>query len=466
MVKYEITAKNELNGMVLTVRFPESDLDKKALYTLQDDMPDFLIPFRYLSRDGEIECTYQLGKNLGINLFRLRRQPREYADFWSMVLQPLLECGDWFLKPYSFVMDTEYMYMDKKGSVLKYIYVPTKSDYGTPEELDALMRKISQENSVTDPKIENTVLKALMAGVQPNAFLEIVYAEAKKAETQVETAKTGNMVFMPKEEVVKPIVEKPETHKAEEQNVNAALLPKSGISEIADIAVSIESDNADKKKHKTGLFGSKKKEDKLSKKELKAQKKTGKEKKKGKEILGGAVIDIEAPIQFGKQSPFAIEDSAPSAAIKPEENINQEDPIAVKTPIAQVVNERAFEDESTQLSEEMNMEAGLRYCGNSTDLPLMIAVDIKPGGIFTIGRHDISGKQHTDFEFQQNTKNISRMHASIRKDEDGKYSISDLSSSAGTFVNGQRLSANVQHGLRQGDRISFGSGGADYIWEE
>ena len=42
----------------------------------------------------------------------------------------------------------------------------------------------------------------------------------------------------------------------------------------------------------------------------------------------------------------------------------------------------------------------------------------------------------------------------------------DLASSAGTFVDGERLIPNVPRPLASGNRISFGTGGADYIWNE
>ena len=49
---------------------------------------------------------------------------------------------------------------------------------------------------------------------------------------------------------------------------------------------------------------------------------------------------------------------------------------------------------------------------------------------------------------------ISREHCCIRRKEDGKYSIKDLGSTNGTFLNGDRLKAESE--LRDGDRIRLG----------
>lgn len=105
--------------------------------------------------------------------------------------------------------------------------------------------------------------------------------------------------------------------------------------------------------------------------------------------------------------------------------------------------------------------------GRSSALPQVISVELPLGGRFTIGRFDVSvGRRQSDFEFDQRTKAVSRHHAVLERQMDGGWQISDCGSKAGTFVDGQKLQANVPCRIRSGTRISFGSAGADYIWEE
>jgi diguanylate cyclase (GGDEF)-like protein len=52
---------------------------------------------------------------------------------------------------------------------------------------------------------------------------------------------------------------------------------------------------------------------------------------------------------------------------------------------------------------------------------------------------------------------ISRNHAYVRADTKNDAWLTDLGSTNGTFVNGQRLSANGPHLLKDGDRIQLGS---------
>ena len=79
-MKYNIESKQDGFGLSLTVQFPEADLDKKALYTIQADQPDFLVPFRYRSVNGQVECAYQLGSR-SLLKFHFPRQWFETTAF-------------------------------------------------------------------------------------------------------------------------------------------------------------------------------------------------------------------------------------------------------------------------------------------------------------------------------------------------------------------------------------------------
>ena len=100
-------------------------------------------------------------------------------------------------------------------------------------------------------------------------------------------------------------------------------------------------------------------------------------------------------------------------------------------------------------------------------LPVVIPVDIPRGEIFTIGRFDVSvGRKQSDFEFDKKTKAVSRRHAMIERKMDGSYVILDCGSKAGTYVNGEQLLPKTPYRIECGTRISFGTAGANYIWEE
>lgn len=428
---YEIQNKNDLSGAMLIVRFPKEQLDHKALYTIQSEWPDFLIPFRYRSIDGQIECVYQLGNRSKLQYRYGSRDPEEYIKFWNQIINPLLECGDWFLKPFSFVLEPQYLYVDKDNKTVSYLYIPSVQDCVDASALQELASELSRQNSVTDPKMENKVLRAIMQGFQPREFLQMLReSQPKVLPTTVKLEKAekeAEVLYKPEVQQVPPPMPQPSQ-------------PQRQASDMDDIVIDLnyaKSDTGAKK----GWFGGKKDNPSEKKKEKKKEKKTGffggKKGKKEKEIVLGAAAERAPEIPPQKQS-FA----------------------------APVWQQDVEEDEETTLEEEYVGCGHLRLVGD-TSLPREIAVNIEPGQSFTIGRFDVSvGHKQSDFEFDKRTKAVSRHHAAIERERDGSYIVVDLSSSAGTFVDGRRLTPNVPCQLQQGSRIAFGTSGADYIWEE
>ena len=424
---YPIEQKNDLSGAMLVIRFPEEELDRKALSTIQADPPAFLVPFRYRSVDGMAECTYELGSRSKLQYRFGRHTPEEYMAFWTGILQPLLECADWFLKPMSFVLDTRYLYADRDGTV-SYLYVPSLEDCQDFGALREMAAELSRQNSVSDPALENQVLKSIMQDFQPKAFLQMLRQARPAAPVPREPQSQPEPVHA-------PAVQSPPPVPAEDPLRMPPVEPPAGLD---DIVIHLDGgDGAAKekkpKKEKKHLFGGKKE---------KPEKKGGLfgKKEPPREIfLGAAAQDFqEAP---------------PAPPVRPMEHASVWIPATEESGV-------------TQLLDESGAGACLRLMGDPA-LPREIPVDIQPGQVFSIGRFDVSvGHRQSDFEFDKKTKAVSRRHAVIERQEDGSYALVDLSSSAGTFVDGQRLTANVPRVLHRGARVAFGTAGADYVWEE
>lgn len=430
---YEIESKVDVSGAMLVVRFPETDLDVKALYTIQVDRPPFLVPFRYRSVDGQVECTYTLGDLSKLQYRFGIRQPEEYIDFWGKLLQPLLDCGDWFLKPLSFVLDPLQLYTDREGKNIYYLYVPSKQDCVSLEEMRRMVSELSQKNSVTDTDLENRTLRAIMQDFQPKAFLQMLREHKPKMTAAPPTVSTPPVQQMP----VTPAPAMPEVPKR--QPVEREPQPASIRSAEDDIIIDLSGGAKETKRaEKKRLFGNKEEKKKAEKPAKKSGLFGGKKDKKSKEIILGAAAE-----EFHQAPP----------------------PKRMPVSTAPVWIPPAAESEVTQLDERISSVC-LRLVGDPS-LPREIPVDLVPGAAFTIGRFDVSvGRKQSDFEFDKKTKAVSRHHAVIERRNDGSYTIMDLSSAAGTFVDGMRMTPNVPQRLERGSRIAFGTGGADYVWEE
>ncbi len=71
-------------------------------------------------------------------------------------------------------------------------------------------------------------------------------------------------------------------------------------------------------------------------------------------------------------------------------------------------------------------------------------------GLNTIGR---SGENSVQF----NEVSVSRRHATLLIEDEGRAKLTDLGSTNGTFLNGQRIGSHKIQLLRDDDRIQFGS---------
>lgn len=433
-MKYQIESKSDLSGVMLVVHFPEKDLDTKALYTIQADRPDFLVPFRFRCVDGEAECTYQLGGRNKLLYRCVSRDPRELTGFWERVLQPLLDCGDWFLKPFSFVLDVQYLYIDQEGKTVSYLYIPSKQDCADSDSLRELAAELAQKNPSTDAGLEVKVLRAIMQDFQPSAFLQMLRETQPAALAKTLAPEVHAPTTLPvKAEPIQPALEKQASHTSETSEAQKIpQAPKeSKLSDDGDIHIDLPgSEKSPKpKKEKKSIFGHK--EEKKKKKEGGL---FGKKKGLPKEIILGAAAESPTPVSA---VPFAAVDS-----------IMEEDNVTV------------LQDPDTPTG------CHFRLVGEP-GLPREIPVVLDDGGIFTIGRFDVTvGRKQSDFEFAGKTKAVSRHHAAIERTEDGGYAVVDLGSAAGTYVDGERLTPNVACRLSPGCRIAFGTAGADYVWEE
>lgn len=435
---YDIQMKNDIStGAVLVVRIPEEDIDKKALYTIQSDQPEFLVPFYVRNIDGYAECTYQLGMRSELR-HRFGSHPaKEYIRLWTRILQPLLDCEDWYLKPSSFVLDANYLYVDRTGAVISYIYIPSREKCVDDSALKEMVNELSNKNSTDDQRLENQVWRTLTQDFQLRNFLQML------SETQSAAGSPQKREAAPYHHAESQDTP-PQQSGAHQAPSPAAVLPsatpdpQAGTGDIV-IAISEQEQSQSKKR---GWFG--------SKKEKKAE--ADKEKKEKKGLFGGKSKKNEEEIVLGAA------EAAPQYT----------PPRQSYTPAPPPPHESAPEDdgETQILTECDSSNPYLRLVGDSS-LPRTIPVLIQPGQGFTIGRFDVSvGQKQSDFEFEKRTKAVSRHHAVIERSATGEYLLKDLVSSAGTFLNGNRLTPNMSFPITRNDRISFGTCGADYVWEE
>ena len=468
-MSYDIQSKSDLlTGVSLIIKIPESEVDRKALYTIQADQPDFILPFRSRYVDGQVEFVYQVGTYSKLQYFVGERLPKEYAELWSGIFNPLIDCGDWFMDPYAFVLNAEYLYYDKNTKSISYVYIPSTQGCSGYTALKEMAAEVTRLISVADTDLENKVLRAIMKDFKPTDFLQMLKqhmsanAHAAAFWPSPVQMRDTNLLKPSADLKASPIAQsQPESveYSAKTPSVISTALqglrphtsePKQNegktdqrLPDISgDIIINIPENGKSMRKSKEKFKNNNPK---------KGMPKTGKKEKELKES--------KSKSSFLSVIKEAIQEISPEAPPVPQLEGNQVSNAAqVFAPPTDTIN-------ITQCTLTEDSGAKLRFVGTALLTPI-IDVGLAEGEIFTIGRFDAAiGRQQSSFEFEKKTKAVSRRHAVIERHEDG-YKIIDLSSSAGTFLNGNKLPPNTPCELAQGSRVSFGNAGADYVWEE
>jgi len=431
-MNYDIQIKSDfMTGAYLVTRILEKDLDKNALHTIQTDCPDFILPFHYKNTNGQIELTYKIGARSKLQYFSGECSPKEYTQLWQSLLKPLLECGDWFMNPCSFVLDTDYLYYDKTKKTVSYLYIPSLGGCSGYDAFNAMAFEISKMMTVSDASLENKVLRSILENFNPIDFLKMLKDHVSESAEASEIA------------AVEAICERQSIREEENESDNSDSKEEADSSLLSepdapeDIVIDIQSNMRAEQRRKERESGG-------------YRMFSGKSKRKSSPRQTMPKAAVTQPEKAPRSIPQKA-DSVPKITAPLPNNVTP------MMPMAEIID-------ITQNTSIMLGGPGLRYVGRA-HLPQAIQIMIAEGEIFTIGRFDATiGKKQSSFEFDKKTRAVSRRHAVIERDVEG-YKIIDLSSSAGTYVNDKKLPPNTPFGLETGCRVSFGNSGADYVWE-
>lgn len=459
-MNYAIECKDDLlTGATLIVKIPENEIDKKALFTIQTDMPPFMIPFHHYCSDGEALFVYNIGMFCKLQYMTGNRAAKEYAQLWISVLNPLLECTDWFMQPNAFLLDAEYLYYDKDKNSCCFIYIPSIRNISEHTQLKELAADVSKFISVDDVVLENKVLRAIMKNFDPDDLLKTLRTTMTQNEKENISEKSQRKADMADEsgyydEIESALSDKVLTDieytEPEREDDNRTKDSESLSYSSDEIVIEFPENRGYSKKDRGQAKEKKQKEKKES------RNKVG--------VLGGLFDRIR---NFGEHSDHTMQAGhsfADNSIQDIYEKKHHEPSHFFPNSDMQMMREDIQMQWETETQSLHTSGVRLRSIGRA-EFPLFIEVDIEDGEIFSIGKFDAAiGRPQSSFEFGKKTKGVSRRHCIIKRVAD-EYILIDLNSSAGTFVNNERLPPNTACKLINGCRISLGNSGADYVWE-
>ncbi len=442
----------------------KSDLDLIAVKVLRRDCPDFLFPLKMMEIDGKTEIRYELTEGVRFSYMPTQMKKREFIELLTNLIQPFKACSDWFLDYHNFVLDENYILVGKNEQSVRYIYVPTKSQTNSDQEIMSFFAGLILKMDIKDA--QSYTVDLLRVIKSPNANLMTILEHLQKDQTEKKVIPAAPV--KPAEDPIKKIAsfvqDIPEKMAEKKEKVDPVKVEKPAPAREQGVRPGLSSStfgkNDEENRLINNLFGDdepdkkKDKKKKESKKEKQPKEKAPKEKGaglfgflKGKKKDEEPEEDLLAGLKKA-EAPREVQ-STPKWEPAPE---RREAPVQAYRPYIQ---EEDGEDSTAiagdgEIEDNSVIRLRLEDCAGCT-CPKFVEIDLRRGHA-TIGRMDKNGEPCSDYNFDASVSFVSRRHFRIEP-SGNEWQIIDIGSSNGTIVSGENLTPNIPHILRRNDTI-------------
>lgn len=499
--KNRITAEHSLEANYLKLCCtPQEQLDEIAIKVIKNDTPDFLMPIHVLKVNGAVEFRYTMGNQTALKYKDLVLNKVQFLQLFRSLLYPFIEGNDWMLDYHCYCIDSNYVFIDKNGKDVLYMYIPADTCRNTDDEILEYFKEIVNRVTVEDDSA--FLLKLYQSFSRGNVTLKELYQMVDQ-ELQIGGTVQAASASIRQERVTEPVASKKMmTSTPVEKNTTSS--PASGTnvvqsgqtiqqqpqqkSESVSAAKSVlgifggKSETPVQEK-KSGLFGLGKKnaretdldvlnnvasipsvdtnaqdevinalfgtsDKKAKKKEKSAEKKKEKEKSGGlfgsKKKATSPMMTSQSQLQQPSVNAANVSSSVSEMqqliqAIVPNYEYTQVDTDGEVTQI-----EGVYAENSSQYLDSMN--------DGMSGIPERIELNFSKERI-TIGRQSSDVRQ-PDIVFSAEYKRVGRMHACIQREND-KYYVVDLGSANATVLNDEILVPNQPYLLKNNDVVGF-----------
>lgn len=118
-------------------------LDETAVNVIQQDCPEFLVPVKLVEINGVRKLRYRFSESM-IALKYLERElsKEEFITLYRNLIDPFMNCSDWFLDGHQFYPDLSRVYLNKRTWKIAYLYVPFMEIHVSDEEIFSFLRNV------------------------------------------------------------------------------------------------------------------------------------------------------------------------------------------------------------------------------------------------------------------------------------------------------------------------------------
>ncbi len=475
--QFTLQSTAEANYLYVT---PAEDAvyDLIAVRMLSEDAPEFLLPLQVSERNGAISLRYKLINGTALKYSTdTAMTKKQYVTLARDLLTPFMQCKDWLLDYHAICIDPAYILRDRHTDSFLFAYLPADSLYATDAEILEFIRATLAYIDITDDKdFQIRMMRYFRDGGYTLGDMYTLFCEEASRLPQRKTepaaaaaAEAMHTATAPKQNAAAAAESAPAAPEKESSKkglldllgINAAQKsePKTEAAPAAEssaaAAPSVSSgdsvmdalfgtDNAKSEKKDAGgifggLFGN-----------ASAQKPAKKESKKSADALS-AIFGGSGAQESRTKAAAKQEQSAPAA--KQTARKTETPPMAQFSPMG--AGETFIGDDRTMLDDDMGASSGgalilkeSMYDGCPSEISLAFA---KPFIVFGRQTKDTP----PDVVFPENCKGVSRQHLRISRLANGTLTVTDLGSSFGTLLDGQRLIPNTAYPLANGATLTL-----------
>lgn len=489
MKEENFSLQSSLEGNYLNIALPlAAEVDEIAVRVMEEDCPDFLIPFRIVTVNGSTNLRYKLINTIALAYSDRNLSKQQFVKLFMDLLTPFMKGKDWFLDYHNLCIDPRYVFINKMNNGVSLIYVPEDSYRYSDEEIKKFFKNLFTEITIADDPGFQVTMFRYFGNEDANLadLYQILLQEQKKTgmgQTAVPqyAAQTTAPSLTPGETAAQT--------KTVSQNSTFQTTPQNAgnMSQAATASAGKPTEQHAKSGGKFSLFGGKK--DNEPKKT--ADPVTAAAPAQNEDLFAGFgyMSDSDAAVNalFGDNSKKKKEKEkkegggfslfggkkkeqntipiAPAQATTARlQNTLAQQPVMQQAPVQQMATGgfsgggfqmmSAAMDESTEIAgEDYRGGACLELIESAVPGAIpRISLDFA-GSFITIGRTS-SDETQPDVAFSKDFSRIGRKHARIERSGSG-YCIIDLGSANHTLVNNQVLIPNQPYPLPDGGEVTF-----------
>ena len=450
------SVQSSLEANFLNIKLDDPiNIDEIAMKTINNDCPDFLIPFQLLEVNGSTQLRYKLINTIALEFIDTTYTKKDFIKLFMNLLNPLIKGNEWFLDYHCFCINPQYVYIDRISNLVLYIYIPEASYKNTDQEIFNFIKNTFNKMTITDdPGFQVTLFQFF---IKDGVTLIDLYKMLQNEQTTKGSQQAPSPAPIPSPAPAQPVINNVQPQTINNQPKPAPILSKPTPQVVkkeaptpvprTPVAPPPVVDNKNSQSNDdiiSSLFGNNPAPKSKPKKEEKASKSPfdlfGKKKEKEKETF----VSIGAPNPAQSQPQANVSPVGYNNNFQPQnQSFGQSD---IYSPDSDVT--MTFTEGSKRGGPHLEL-----ISSSIAGAPSRIDLDFTKEFI-SIGRAS-SDEVQPDIIFPRDFTFIGRKHARISRDNNGKFYIIDLGSKNHTFFDGIMLVPNQMYELVSGKEIVF-----------